>query len=83
MQWIKHKNEERIAEAAKVIRAVRLGLVDIRVVIEELDTEQMKRVPEIYSLVYEALIHSCMPSRDPNFVVEKTRTRATSPGKGF
>ena len=78
MQWIKHKKEERIAEAAKVIRAVRLGLVDIRVVIEELDTEQMKRVPEIYSLVYEALIHSYMPSRDPNFAVEKTRTRATS-----
>ena len=58
MQWIKHKKEERMAVAAKVIGAVRLGLVDIRVVIEELDTEQTRRVPEIYSLVYEALIHS-------------------------
>ena len=83
MQWIKHKNEERIAEAAKVIRAVRLGLVDIRVVIEELDTEQMKQVPEIHVHLYEALIHSYMPSRDPNFAVEKTRTRATSPVRGF
>ena len=36
MQWLKHKKEERMAEAAKVIGAVRLGLVDIRVVIEEL-----------------------------------------------
>ena len=72
-----------MAVAAKVIGTVRLGLVDIRVVIEELDTEQMKRVPEIYSLVHEALIHSYMPSRDPNFAVEKTRTRATSPVKGF
>ena len=51
MQWIKHKKEERMAVTAKVIGAVRVGLVDIRVVIEELDTEQMKRVPEIYSLV--------------------------------
>ena len=42
MQWIKHKKEERMAVAAKVIGAVRLGLVDIRVVIEELDTEEMK-----------------------------------------
>ena len=83
MQWIKHKEEERMAVAAKVIGAVRLGLVDIRVVIEELDTEQMKRVPEIYSLVHEALIHSYMPSRDPNFGEQKTRTRATSPVKGF
>ena len=30
MQWIKHKKEERMAVAAKVIEAVRLGLVDIR-----------------------------------------------------
>ena len=83
MQWIKHKKEERMAVAAKVIGAVRLGLVDIRVLIDELDTEEMKRVPEIYSLVYEALIHSYMPSRDPNFAVEKARTGATSPVRGF
>ena len=38
MQWIKHRKEERMAVAAKVIGAVRLGLVDIKVVIEELDT---------------------------------------------
>ena len=83
MQWIKHKKEERMAVAAKVIGAVRLGLVDIRVMIEELDTEQMKQVPEIHMHLYEALIHSYMPSRYPNFAVEKTRTRATSPVRGF
>jgi len=33
MQWIKHKKEERMAVAAKVIGVVRLGLVDIKVVI--------------------------------------------------
>ena len=41
MQWIEHKKEERMAVAAKVIGAVRLGLVDIRAVIEQLDTEEM------------------------------------------
>ena len=41
MQWIKHKKEERMAVAAKVIGAVRLGLADIKVVIEELNTEEM------------------------------------------
>ena len=33
MQWIKRKNEERTAVAAKVIGAVRLGIVDIKVMI--------------------------------------------------
>ena len=58
MQWIKHKKEERMAVAAKVIGAVRLGLVDIRKIIEELDTEEMKQIPEIFSLVYETLVHN-------------------------
>ena len=83
MQWIKHKKEERMAVAAKVIGAVRLGLVDIRVVIEELDTEEMERVPEIYKQLNRALIFNFMPSRHPKFAVEKTRTRATSPVRVF
>ena len=41
MQWIKHKKEERMTAAAKVIGAVRLGLVDIKALIEELNTEEM------------------------------------------
>ena len=83
MQWIKHKKEERMAVAAKVIGAVRLGLVDIRVVIEELDTKAMDRVPEIHKLLVEALIHSYMPSRNPRFAAEKTKTRVTCPVRGF
>ena len=79
MQWINHKKEERMAEAAKVIGAVRLGLVDIRVVIDELDIEEMQRVPEIHQHFHEALIYNFMPSRNPKFAVEKTKTRATSP----
>ena len=79
MQWIKHKKEERMAVAAKVIGAVRLGLVDIKVVIEEMDNEEMEPVPEIHKQIYEALIYSHLPSRNPKFTLAKTRTRATSP----
>jgi len=51
MHWIKYKKEERMAVAAKVIGTVSLGLVDIKEVIAELNTEEMQRVPEIQALV--------------------------------
>ena len=57
MQWIKHKKEERMTVAAKVIGAVRLGLVDTKDVVEELNTEEMQRVPEIQTLMCEKLLH--------------------------
>jgi len=79
MQRIKHKKEERMAVAAKVIGAVRLGLVDIRAVIEELDTEEMEGISEIQKHLVETLIHSYMPFRNPKFALEKTKTRSTSP----
>ena len=79
IQWIKHKKEERMAVAAKVIGAVRLGLVDIRVVIEELNTDEMKRVPEIFMLVYETSIYNNMPSLNSSFALEKSKPRSTSP----
>ena len=74
MQWIKHQKEKRMAVAAKVIGAVRLGLVDIRVVIEELDTEEMQRIPEIAKQLHEVLIYN--NSRSPNFAVEKVKPRS-------
>ena len=79
MQWIKHKKEERMAVAAKVIGAVRLGLVDIRVVIEELNTEEMQRDPEIHMLVYETSIFKHMPSDNSQFAVEKAKPRSMCP----
>ena len=79
MQWIKHKKKERMPVAAKVIGAVRLGLVDTKDVVEELNTEEMQRVPEIQMLMYEKLLHSNMPSPDSKFAVEKTRPRSTIP----
>ena len=78
MQWIKHKKEERMAVAAKVIGAVRLGLVDIRVVIEELDTEEMQQDPDIHMLVYQTSIYNNSPSRYSRFAAEKTEPRSTS-----
>ena len=77
VQWIKHKKEERMAEAAKVIGAVRLGLVDIRDVIEELNTEEMQQDPDIHMLVYNALIYSYVPSH--NFAEEKAKPRSMKP----
>ena len=79
MQWIKHKKAERMAVAAKVIGAVRLGLVDIRVVIEQLDTGEMQRDQEIPMQLHEALIYNNMPSRHPKFAAEKTKPRLMSP----
>ncbi|KAL9986349.1 hypothetical protein ACROYT_G000487 [Oculina patagonica] len=79
MQWIKHKKEERMAVAAKVLGTVRLGLVDIRVVIEELDTVEMQRDQEIHMLVYRALIYNNMPSRNFFFASEKAKPRSMNP----
>ena len=79
MQWIKHKKEERMAVTAKVIGAVRLGLVDIRVVIEELNTDEMQRDPEIHMLVYETSIFKHMPSENSKFAVEKAKPRSMCP----
>ena len=79
MQWIKHKKEKRMADAAKVIEAVRLGLVDIRVVIEELDTEEMQRDPKIHMQLHEASLYNNMPSHNSKFALEKSKPRTTSP----
>ncbi|XP_068693663.1 kelch-like protein 3 [Montipora foliosa] len=79
MQWIKYKKEERMGVAAKVIGAVRLGLVDIKDVIEELDTEEMQVIPEIHMLFHRTLIHYCSPSSRSMFALEKGKPRSVSP----
>ena len=79
MRWIKHKKEQRMPFAAKVIGAVRLGLVDTKDVVEELNTEEMQRVPEIQTLMCEKLLHNNMPSASSRFAVEKPRPRSTTP----
>ena len=76
MQWVKYKKEERIAVAAKVIGSVRLGLVNIREVIKELNSEEMKQVPEIHTLLHESLLYSYIPSSSA-FGEEKGRMRSS------
>ena len=76
MQWIKYSKGERLDVGAKVIGAVRLGLVDIKDVIEELDTEEMKVIPEINMLLQGTLIHNCKPSRSSAFALEKGKPRS-------
>ena len=78
MQWIEYKKEERMAVAGKVIGAVRLGLVDIKDVIRELDTEEMKQVPEIHMVLNESLLYSQLPSSS-TFGEEKTKLRSSGP----
>ena len=78
MQWIEYKKEERMAVAAKVIGAVRLGLVNITDVIRELNTEEMKQVPEIHMLLHESLLYSHIPSSS-TFGEEKTKLRSSGP----
>lgn len=73
MQWIKRKKEERMAVASKVIGAVRLGLVDVKVVIEELETEEMQRDPEINKHLQVAMKRHCMPHK---FSAEEVKPRS-------
>ena len=83
MQWIKYKKEERMDVAAKVIGAVRLGLVEIGNVIEELNTEEMQQISEIHMLVYDSLLHKYRPSNSSKFAVEKAKPRSLSPVRKF
>ena len=76
MQWIKHSKEERMAVAAKVIGAVRLGLVNIREVVAELNTQDMRMIPEINTLLLESLLYSVEPSSSSEFGTNKTRSRS-------
>ena len=61
--------------AGKVIGAVRLGLVDIRDVIKELNTPEMKAVPEIFMLLHESLLYSYIPSSSA-FGEQKAKVRS-------
>ena len=78
MQWIKHKKEERMTAAAKVIGAVRLGLVDIKALIEELNTEEMQTVPEIHTLLFDSAIYHHNPLNTSKFATEKAKLRSTT-----
>ena len=79
VQWIKYRKEERMDVAAQVIGAVRLGLVDIKDVIKELDAEEMQVIPEINMLLLKTLIHKYRPSSSSAFALERARPRSMNP----
>ena len=65
-----------MAVAAKVIGAVRLGLVDIRELIAELDTQGMRMLPEINTFLLESLLYSHQLSSSSEFATNKTKPRS-------
>ncbi|CAH3138697.1 unnamed protein product [Pocillopora meandrina] len=77
LKWIRHKREERMAVVGKVIGAVRLGLVDVKIVIEELKTEEMQQFPEVNMHLQESMIHHIIPSHE--FAAEKVKPRSMRP----
>ena len=79
MQWVKYKKEERMAVAGKVIGAVRLGLVNIRELIAELDTQDMQQDPEIHMHLHKSLLYSYAPLRSTEFATEKAKPRSMKP----
>ena len=79
MQWIKCKKEERMPVSAKVIGAVRLGLVCMNDLTEELDTDEMQQMPEIHMLLHESLLHYVRPANSSKFAKEKAKLRSTCP----
>ena len=72
-----------MTDAAKVIGAVRLGLVDIRPVVEELDTEEMKQVPDISLQLHKALVYNNIPSHNSKYAVEKAKPRLMTQVSGL
>ncbi|XP_067016074.1 kelch-like protein 12 [Acropora muricata] len=76
MRWIKFRKEERMEVAAQVIGSVRLGLVDINDVIKELDTEEMRVIPEIDMLLQRTLKYNQRPWRSSTFALEKGKPRS-------
>lgn len=83
MRWVHYRKEERMPFAAKVIHAVRLGLVDITTLIEELNTKDLQQVSEIHKILFEASIYFNAPSQMTEFA-EKAEPRAKSRvGKSF
>ena len=76
--WIRYDEETRLPHAARLLGKVRLALVDIVVVLEELESEDFRRIPDCFSLMYEALVHQVRPSLSSSFAKEKGLPRASS-----
>ena len=75
-KWIFHNKEERLGHAATLIGAVRLGLVDIKVLITELRKEELKG--ECWKMLHEVSLYHHMPALLPELSGVKIELRTTS-----
>lgn len=76
--WIKYNQEERLPQAPKILDKVRLALVDIMIVLEELECEEFQEVPECFSLMYKCLLQHVRPFLFSAFAEEKGLPRVDS-----
>ena len=76
--WIKYNQEDRLSQAPRVLGKVRLALVDIMVVLEELECEEFQEVPECFSLMYKCLLQHVRPFLFSPFAEEKGVPRVDS-----
>ena len=77
IKWIYHDKEERLGQAATLIGTVRLGLVNIGVLILELKKEEME-IQGCWKMLHEALLYNNTPSLLPELSLVKTEPRTTS-----
>ena len=78
IKWIYHNKEERLGQAATLIGAVRLGLVDIGVLISELNKEELKGIEECWKMLCQASLYNNTPALLPELSLVKTEPRTTS-----
>ena len=78
IKWIFHDKEERLRQAATLIGAMRLGLVDIGVLITELRREELKENEECWKMLHEVSLYHHMPALLPELSGVKTELRTTS-----
>ena len=75
---IYHNEEEKLGQAATLIGAVRLGLVDIGVLISELNKEELKGVEECWKMLWQASLYNNTPALLLELSLVKTELRMTS-----
>ena len=78
IRWIYHDKEERLGYAATLIQAVRLGLVDVGVLITELRRRELKIDEDCRSILFESLLYDRKPSLLPELPLIKSSPRTTS-----
>ena len=78
ISWIKADKEERLQYTAQLLDKVRLPLVDIMVLLDELESEEFNSKSECFYLVHMCLLQQVCPSLSSPFVQDKGEPRVAS-----